>query len=267
MLIFLKILGGGGNSRAPPSKWNTDFASLLPWGWLQHIVETLASCTLNIKLSIKNLRYFYIVNLLYFLFPGLTQEYLDHSFWFKHKTTPLNNQSANLLIWRFSDTRFIYYAIETQHALLHYHTHKAWQRARFNLALSLNELLANQVASVVREGNLRSGRTSQFAEPILSAESVSNLGWSTATIARCSTNITDTVKAASSWVTLMVIGLPQDKGAGHILTVYQCCLSRTKLLYFNTWSTKALLFPKVWVKYMQRDLSISVHNLVPKTVH
>ena len=29
-----------------------------PWGWLEHLVETSASCTLSIKLSTKNLRCF-----------------------------------------------------------------------------------------------------------------------------------------------------------------------------------------------------------------
>ena len=34
-------------------------ASFMPWGWLEHLVETSASCTPNIKLSAKNLRCFY----------------------------------------------------------------------------------------------------------------------------------------------------------------------------------------------------------------
>ena len=34
-------------------------ASLLPWGWLEHLVEMSASCTPNIKLSTMNLCCFY----------------------------------------------------------------------------------------------------------------------------------------------------------------------------------------------------------------
>ena len=36
-------------------------ASLLPWEWLEHLVETSTSCTQNIKLSTKNLRCFYTI--------------------------------------------------------------------------------------------------------------------------------------------------------------------------------------------------------------
>ena len=31
----------------------------MPWGWLEHLVETSANCTPNVKLSTKNLRCFY----------------------------------------------------------------------------------------------------------------------------------------------------------------------------------------------------------------
>ena len=34
-------------------------ASLLPWGWLEHLVKTSASCILNIKLSTKYLHCYY----------------------------------------------------------------------------------------------------------------------------------------------------------------------------------------------------------------
>ena len=37
--------------------------SLLPWGWLEHLVKTSAGCTLNIKLSTKNLCCFYTVTI------------------------------------------------------------------------------------------------------------------------------------------------------------------------------------------------------------
>ena len=84
-----------------------------------------------------------IANLLYFLFPGLPQEYLDLSFWFEHKPTPLNNEQVHgiivlserqLLIRRFSAhlvTRFIQDAIFNHCAHMQkrvpcHHACKAW---------------------------------------------------------------------------------------------------------------------------------------------
>ena len=87
------------------------------------------------------------------LIPGITQECLDLSFWFKYETTPLNkeqvhgitvlseHQHLNTEIYRYY--RFMYYAIESQRTCayrtsLRYHAHKAWLRAR-NLAMSLTD--------------------------------------------------------------------------------------------------------------------------------
>ena len=78
-ITIMKKLGGGANragtyhvgasasTSAPghtgaastPIK-HQHFCTSLHWGWLEHLVETSASCTQNIKLSTKNLRCFYI---------------------------------------------------------------------------------------------------------------------------------------------------------------------------------------------------------------
>ena len=180
-----------------------------------------------------------------FLFPGLTQECIDLSFWFKHETTPLNNKQVHSITvlsvptfnTEISDTKFMYSAIEWQHACayrasIHYHAHKAWLCARNVMvqsrSVSLTELLANHIVSVVH----------QWRQPMLGTDDT--VGWAH-TVSRVSQEprmgysydreiqyIHCSVRAPLSRATLVMIGL---SGCRSHTTIYQCCLSHAKLAF------------------------------------
>ena len=81
-----------------------------------------------------------IVNFLYFLFPRLTQEYLDLSFGLKYESTTLNSvqvngiivyQNANFKYWIFQCIRLLCscrtpFLITAHMHVPHHHAHKAW---------------------------------------------------------------------------------------------------------------------------------------------
>ena len=189
------------------------------------------------------------------LFPGLTQECLDLSFWFKHETTPLNNEQVhgvtalsehqlfNTEIYR--RYRFMYYAIESQRtcaycASLRYHAHMAWLHARFNQScsiVSLTELVANQVASVV---------CCPWRQPMVGTDE--SVGW-VHTVSGVSQEpqeprmgygygSRDSVQTSLTLSEQHLLELPswssgscKTRGASHIFTVFQCCLSCAEVVF------------------------------------
>ena len=148
----------------------------------------------------------------------------------------------------------------------------------FTLTLShwLNSWLTKSwVLFVVHEDNLRSGLTSVGWAHTISR----SLGQAMATITRFSTNITDTIiapaRAPFSSYTCAWWSASARLGAqvSHTLTIYQCCyklplfvVMLNSCLYRRLCST---IYSSAfsWVDYTRRDLSMSVHNLVPKTMY
>ena len=74
--------------------------TLMPWGWLEHLVKTSASCTPNIKLSTKNLRCFYTVVFTAIEFHNIIMAF---SFLWKTSLFPILTVKLNSLLslWVF----------------------------------------------------------------------------------------------------------------------------------------------------------------------
>ena len=119
-------------------------------------------------------------------------------------------QNANFLTRRFSDTKFMYYATESQYACayrtsLRYHAHKDW---------------LTKVLFIVHEGNLCSGLTNQLAEPVR----VSQDWWALDGLRLQSRGSVQTS------LTLSELGLLEHRSHTRS-TIYQHCLSCTKLVF------------------------------------
>ena len=146
----------------------------------------------------------------------------------------------------------------------------------FNLALplSLNSWLTKlRVLFVIHEGNLCSGQTSVgWAHTVsrVSQEPQKGYGYdhnkyhwhsqssSESTFLKLHSWWSGSCKTRSS-------GISYSPSISAVLVTTIFVVTLSLCLCRRLWSTKALLFPKAWADYTRRDLSISVHTLVPKT--
>ena len=123
------------------------------------------------------------------------------------------------------------------------------------LCLSLNSWLTKlRVLFVIREGNLCSGLTSQLAEPILSAESARSLRWlrlrlrdSVQTLLTLSEQ--HLLEQHSWWSDSC-----KTRGTGHMFTIYQCCLSHAKVVFYTLYVSVAMLLNKTNTNKYKKQL-------------